>query len=167
LKTAYIGLGSNLGDRAENLRQAIAHLAAPDLRVGRASSVYETEPRDVPDQPWFLNQVVEIETSLFPRQLLARMLKIERDMGRQRIAGKGPRTIDLDILLYGRAVVTAPDLEIPHPRMPERRFVLEPLAELSPDLRHPQTKRTIQEMLSKVAGQVTKKRPQMNADERE
>jgi 2-amino-4-hydroxy-6-hydroxymethyldihydropteridine diphosphokinase len=157
LKTAYIGLGSNLGDRAENLRQAIVRLAAPDLRVARESSVYETEPRDVLDQPWFLNQVVEIETSLFPRQLLLRVLKIERDLGRQRIAGKGPRTIDLDILLYGRAVVAAPDLEIPHPRMPERRFVLEPLAELSPDLRHPVTRRKMVELLAATGEQRVRK----------
>jgi 2-amino-4-hydroxy-6-hydroxymethyldihydropteridine diphosphokinase len=157
LKIAYIALGSNVGDRAENLRVAKEQAEAPDLRVLRASSIYETAPRDVEDQPWFLNQVLECETDLFPRQLLARLQKIERDMGRKRRMAKGPREIDLDILLYGDAVVKAPELEIPHPRMAERRFVLEPLAELAPEKRHPGTRRTMREMLGKVTGQVVKK----------
>ena len=157
MKIAYIALGSNVGDRAENLRVAKEQIEAPDLRVLRASSIYETAPRDVEDQPWFLNQVLECETDLFPRQLLARLQKIERDMGRKRRMAKGPREIDLDILLYGDAVVKAPELEIPHPRMAERRFVLEPLAELAPEKRHPGTRRTMREMLGKVTGQVVKK----------
>jgi 2-amino-4-hydroxy-6-hydroxymethyldihydropteridine diphosphokinase len=157
LKTAYIALGSNVGDRAENLRLAKEQIDEPDLRVLRASSIYETAPRDVEDQPWFLNQVLECETELFPRQLLARLQKIERAMGRKRRMAKGPREIDLDILLYGDAVVKAPELEVPHPRLAERRFVLEPLAELAPDKKHPGTRRTIREMLGKVASQVVKK----------
>ena len=157
MKIAYIALGSTVGDRAENLRVAKEQIEAPDLRVLRASSIYETAPRDVEDQPWFLNQVLECETDLFPRQLLARLQKIERDMGRKRRMAKGPREIDLDILLYGDAVVKAPELEIPHPRMAERRFVLEPLAELAPEKRHPGTRRTMREMLGKVTGQVVKK----------
>lgn len=132
-------------------------MEAPDLRVLRASSVYETAPRDVEDQPWFLNQVLECETDLFPRQLLERLQKIERAMGRKRRMAKGPREIDLDILLYGDAVVKAPELEIPHPRLAERRFVLEPLVELAPEKRHPGTRRTMRELLGKVASQVVKK----------
>jgi len=119
----------------------------------RESSIYETEPRDVPGQPWFLNQIIEAATSLFPRQLLLKLQKIEREMGRKRGIAKGPRTIDLDILLFGDAVIATPDLEIPHPRLAERRFVLEPLAELSPELRHPRTRLTVREMLARVADQ--------------
>ena len=132
-------------------------IEAPDLRIVRASSIYETAPRDIEDQPWFLNQVIECETDLFPRQLLARLQKIEHAMGRKRRIAKGPREIDLDILLFGNAVVKAPELEVPHPRLAERRFVLEPLAELVPDKRHPGTRRTMREMLAGVANQVVKK----------
>jgi 2-amino-4-hydroxy-6-hydroxymethyldihydropteridine diphosphokinase len=153
LKIAYLSLGSNLGDRRANLSGAIERLNSPELHVLRASSIYETEPRDVRDQPWFLNQAVEVETSLFPRQLLDRLLKIERAMGRRRTVPKGPRLIDLDILLFGNAVISTPELEIPHRRIGERRFVLEPLAELAPDLRHPQAGATIREMLAKVKDQ--------------
>jgi 2-amino-4-hydroxy-6-hydroxymethyldihydropteridine diphosphokinase len=157
LKTVYIALGSNLGDRRANLNDAIERLKAPDLRVLRASSIYETEPRDLPDQPWFLNQVIEIETDLFPMQLLTRLQKIERAMGRQRTVAKGPRIIDLDILQFSDAQIHTSRLEIPHPRMTERRFVLEPLAELAPDLRHPKTKATVREMLARVADQAVRK----------
>ena len=157
MKIVYIALGSNLGDRAENLRLARERIAAPDLRVLRASSVYETKPRDVENQPWFLNQVIECEADLFPRQLLGRLQTIERAMWRKRTIAKGPREIDLDILLFGDAVVKAPELEIPHPRLVERRFVLEPLAELVPEKKHPGTRRTIREMLAVVANQAVKK----------
>ena len=157
MKIVYIALGSNLGDRAEHLRAAREQIPAPDLRVLRESSIYETAPRDIEDQPWFLNQVIECETDLFPRQLLARLKKIERAMGRKKRVPKGPREIDLDILLYGDAVVKAPELEVPHPRLSERRFVLEPLAELVPDKKHPGTRRTVREMLAGVSNQVTKK----------
>jgi 2-amino-4-hydroxy-6-hydroxymethyldihydropteridine diphosphokinase len=158
LKTVYIALGSNLSDRAENLRQARERMESPELHITRASSIYETEPRELRDQPWFLNQVVEAETALFPLQLLARLLKIEREMGRKRVVKNGPRIIDLDLLLYGDAVVSAPGLEIPHPRMTQRRFVLEPLSELAPELRlpatgHPQSGCTIRELLAKVTDQ--------------
>jgi 2-amino-4-hydroxy-6-hydroxymethyldihydropteridine diphosphokinase len=157
LKLVYIALGSNVGDRGENLRVAREQIEAPDLRVLRASSIYETAPRDVENQPWFLNQVIECETELFPRQLLGRLQKIERAMGRKRAIAKGPREIDLDILLFGNAVVKAPELEVPHPRLAERRFVLEPLAELVPEKKHPGTRRTMREMLAGVMSQAVKK----------
>lgn len=157
MKIVYLGLGSNLGDRAEHLRAARECIAAPDLRIVRASSIYETAPREVEDQPWFLNQVLECETDLFPRQLLSRLKKIERSMGRKKRARNGPREIDLDILLYADAVVKTPELEIPHPRMIERRFVLEPLAEIAPEKKHPGTKRTMKELLGKVGDQAVKR----------
>ncbi len=153
MKTVYIALGSNLGDRVENLLLARERIASPHVRLTRASSIYETAPRDIVDQPWFLNQVVAAETTLFPRQLLARLLRIEHEMGRQRTVVKGPRVIDLDILLFGDAVIHAAGLEVPHPRMAERRFVLEPLAELAPALRPPRSSQTVQEMLTKVMDQ--------------
>jgi len=153
VKTVYIALGSNLGDRVENLLLARERIASPHVRLTRASSIYETAPRDIVDQPWFLNQVVIAETTLFPRQLLARLLRIEHEMGRQRTLAKGPRVIDLDILLFGEAVIHTAGLEVPHPRMAERRFVLEPLAELAPTLRPPRSNHTVQEMLSKVMDQ--------------
>lgn len=157
MKIAYLGLGSNLGDRNANLTEAIRLLAGDSVRVLRASSIWETEPRDVRDQPWFLNQVIEVESDLLPRQLFQRIQRIEREMGRQRRIPKGPRLIDIDILLYGNAVVKTDDLEIPHPRMAERRFVLAPLAELAPDLRHPVSKRAVRELLAEVAEQSAKK----------
>jgi 2-amino-4-hydroxy-6-hydroxymethyldihydropteridine diphosphokinase len=153
VKTVYIALGSNLGDRVENLLLARERIASPHVRLTRASSIYETAPRDIVDQPSFLNQVVAAETTLFPRQLLARLLRIEHEMGRQRTIAKGPRVIDLDILLFGDAVIHTAGLDVPHPRMAERRFVLEPLAELAPALRPPRSNRTVQEMLSKVMDQ--------------
>ncbi len=156
MKTVYLGLGSNLGDRQAHLVRAIALLETSDIRVTRASSIYETEPRDIPDQPWFLNQVIEAQTTLYPRQLLARTQKIEREMGRTRTVDKGPRVMDVDILLYGESKVLTEALEIPHPRMADRRFVLEPLHELAPELRHPVTKKTIGEMLRRVADQAVR-----------
>jgi len=153
VKTVYIALGSNLGDRVENLLLARERIVSPHVRLTRASSIYETAPREIVDQPWFLNQVVIAETTLFPRQLLARLLRIEQEMGRQRTVAKGPRVIDLDILLFGDAVIHTAGLEIPHPRIAERRFVLEPLAELAPTLRPPRSSHTVQEMLAKVMDQ--------------
>jgi 2-amino-4-hydroxy-6-hydroxymethyldihydropteridine diphosphokinase len=158
LKTVYLSLGSNIGDREGNLRDAIKRLAAPDLRVLRVSPIYETEPMEFTDQPWFLNLVVEAETTLFPVQLLSRIAKIERAMGRIRTQAKGPRTLDIDILLYGNAVVRTRDLQIPHPRMAERRFVLAPLADLAPALRHPVLGKTIKALLDGLSGQAVRPR---------
>ena len=153
LKTVYIALGSNLGDRVENLLLARERIVSPHVRLTRASSIYETAPREVLDQPWFLNQVVAADTTLFPRQLLARLLRIEQEMGRRRTMDKGPRVIDLDILLFGDVIIHAAGLEIPHPRMAERRFVLEPLAELAPGLRPARSRHTISELLAHVMDQ--------------
>lgn len=157
MKTAYLALGSNLGDRENNLARAAEELASADLRVVRSSSVYETEPKYVRDQPWFLNQVIEIETSLFPRQLLAHAKKVERRLGRQFTTPNGPRAIDIDVLLFAQVVMHSAELQIPHPRLPERRFVLEPLAELVPQMRHPATARTVSEMLAEVKEQSVRK----------
>ena len=156
MNTTYLSLGSNLGDREANLREAIERLEAPDVHVVRTSPVYETEPVDYTDQPWFLNLVVEAETGLLPRRLLSRINKIERTLGRVRTMAKGPRTIDIDILLYGQAVVRTAALEIPHPRMAERRFVLAPLADLAPGLRHPLTHQTVREMLDAAPEQTVR-----------
>jgi 2-amino-4-hydroxy-6-hydroxymethyldihydropteridine diphosphokinase len=155
MKTVYLSLGSNSGDRDVMLARALERLPSEDIRVVRASAVYETEPRDFSEQPWFLNQIVEIETSLFPRQLLSRLQKIELGLGRvrEREQWKGPRTIDIDILFYGNAIVSTPGLEIPHPRLTDRRFVLEPLAELAPEFRHPRTRQTVKELLATVSNQ--------------
>ena len=146
-----------MGRRESTLAEALRLLAAPDLRVVRVSPVYETEPMEVRDQPWFLNLVAEIETALFPRQLLARTEKVEGELGRKRKVSKGPRTIDIDILLYGSSVVDTPDLQVPHPRMVERRFVLEPLAQLAPELRHPVLRRTVAELLTATRAQVVRR----------
>jgi 2-amino-4-hydroxy-6-hydroxymethyldihydropteridine diphosphokinase len=153
LKTAFLALGSNVGDRQANLRDAVARLEAAEIGVTRRSSLYETAPQELLDQPWFLNAVVQVETELFPLQLLARARQIERDMGRRRVTPKGPRNIDIDILFYGRSVIATAELEVPHPRIAQRRFVLEPLAEIAPDFRHPITRKTAAEMLASLEPQ--------------
>src|SRR5579864_7788135 len=117
MKTVFLGIGSNIGNREKNLADAREHLAASGVRIARVSSIYETEPIGLTAQRWFLNQVAEIETDLFPMQLLTRALKIERLLGRVRTVKNGPRIIDIDVLLYGRAVIRSTKLEIPHPRM--------------------------------------------------
>ena len=156
LKTIYLSLGSNVGDRERNLDAAIERLA-PQVRVLRASPIYETEPLEYTRQRWFLNLVVEAETTLFPLQLLARIHKIERALGRLRTVPKGPRTIDIDILLHGHTVMRTATLEIPHPRIPERRFVLAPLADLAPALRHPVTRQTVRELLDAAPPQAIRR----------
>jgi 2-amino-4-hydroxy-6-hydroxymethyldihydropteridine diphosphokinase len=137
----YLSLGSNVGDRESNLRAALAR-----LQLARVSPIYETEPVDLTDQPWFLNLAAEIETDLSPHELLAHTQRIERDLGRTRTISKGPRKIDIDILFFNDAIIHTPDLIIPHPRLEDRRFVLQPLCDLAPYLRHPATGRTVREM---------------------
>jgi len=120
-------------------------------RIVAVSSFYETEPVEFTDQPWFLNCVIALETTAQPAQLMAELLRIEREMGRQRIVKKGPRSIDLDILLFGDAVVNTPELTIPHPEMTRRRFVLQPLAEIAPELLHPVSQKKVTQLLAELA----------------
>jgi 2-amino-4-hydroxy-6-hydroxymethyldihydropteridine diphosphokinase len=156
-KTVYLSLGSNIGDRASNLQAALEQLTAPDLRVLRTSPAYETEPVEYTAQRWFLNLVAEAATELLPMQLLLRIGRVERALGRVRTVPKGPRTIDIDILFYGRSIVRSARLEIPHPRIADRRFVLAPLADLAPDLRHPVTRKTVREMLETAPKQAVRR----------
>jgi 2-amino-4-hydroxy-6-hydroxymethyldihydropteridine diphosphokinase len=137
-KTAFVGIGSNLGDREENLRRAVGLLAAEDgIDVTAVSEIRETEPVGPVEQGPFLNGAVLIETELGPRELLDRLLEVEQRLGRVRDERWGPRTIDLDLLLYGDLYVDQPGLTVPHPRLHERRFALEPLADLAPSLEIP------------------------------
>ena len=147
---AYLSLGSNLGNREQNLREAI-HRASAFGRIVAVSSFYETEPVEFTDQPWFLNCVIALETTAQPAQLMAELLRIEHLMGRQRVVKKGPRSIDIDILLFGDAVVNTPELTIPHPEMTRRRFVLEPLAEIAPELLHPVSQKRVTQLLAELA----------------
>jgi 2-amino-4-hydroxy-6-hydroxymethyldihydropteridine diphosphokinase len=145
----YLSLGSNVGDRPANLRAAISRLAEAGP-VQAVSAFYETEPVDVRDQPWFLNCVVAVETGMPPREWLNFVLAIECEMGRHRTREKGPRTIDIDILLCGNSVVAQPGLHIPHPAMHQRRFVLEPLAEIAAEAFHPVLKKTARDLLAEL-----------------
>ena len=156
-ETAYLSLGSNLGDRAANLRAAIAQLD-PAGHLLAVSALYETQPVDVPDQPWFLNCVAAIETDQTPRELLQLGLRVEAGMGRLRMRSRGPRNIDIDILLFGDCVVDEPGLKIPHPAMHQRRFVLEPLVELAPEARHPGLGKTARELLAALGSGQTVRR---------
>jgi 2-amino-4-hydroxy-6-hydroxymethyldihydropteridine diphosphokinase len=149
-KIIYLSLGSNLADRVQNLNTAVERLGALG-KVVAISSLYETEPVGYADQPWFLNCAVKLSTEKMPKQLLSRILDLEQKMGRRRIQKNGPRIIDIDILLFGHSIVNTQTLVVPHPEMHNRRFVLEPLAEIAPDERHPILKRTIRELRDGLA----------------
>jgi 2-amino-4-hydroxy-6-hydroxymethyldihydropteridine diphosphokinase len=149
-KIVYLSLGSNVGDRAKNLRDAIAALGNAGVSVARVSSLYETEPVDYFDQPWFLNCAIEAKTELAALDLLHTVRGIEAQMGSKKLVAKGPRLIDIDILLYGNEIIDAPELQVPHPRMHLRRFVLEPLAEIAPRVQHPVLHLSISELLTRT-----------------
>jgi 2-amino-4-hydroxy-6-hydroxymethyldihydropteridine diphosphokinase len=148
MTTVYIALGTNVGDREHNLREALRLLAESGIRVMEVSSIYETEPVDYLEQAWFLNAALEAQTDLPPLDLLHKLRAIESAMGSKKPFAKGPRLIDLDILLYGNEIITTPELQIPHPRMLDRRFVLAPLAEIAPNLRHQQWPATATQLLA-------------------
>jgi 2-amino-4-hydroxy-6-hydroxymethyldihydropteridine diphosphokinase len=146
-KLVYLSLGSNRGDRAAHLRHALEELARQGVTIHRVSTLYKTEPMDFTPQAWFLNCAVEASTTLMPLQLLKAVKSVERSLGRRPGVSKGPRAIDIDILLYENVVVRTAALTIPHERMTERRFVLVPLRELAPAARHPVNGKTVAEML--------------------
>ena len=153
----YLSLGSNVGDRENHLRDAIRRLEALG-RVVAVSSFYETEPMEFTDQAWFLNCAVALETPKTPEELLMALLSIEKEMGRRRTRNKGPRAIDIDILLVGETVIDSPALTVPHPAMQQRRFVLEPLEEIAPETRHPLLKKSVRVLLAALpAGQAVRR----------
>jgi 2-amino-4-hydroxy-6-hydroxymethyldihydropteridine diphosphokinase len=158
-KIAYLSLGSNVGDREAKLQDAQVRLCALG-RVVALSPFYETEPVEYVQQPWFLNCAAAIETNKTPEQLMSAILRIEEEMGRRRVQKKGPRSMDIDILLFADTIMEAKDLTIPHPAMHQRRFVLEPLAEIAPQALHPVLKKTIRELLDLLpAGQSVRRVP--------
>ena len=148
---AFLGLGSNLGDREKNLKTSLSLLESADLRIRKTSSLYHTEPVGEASQSWFMNAVVEVETTLSPEELLQLCQQIEEKMGRQHLIPQGPRVIDIDILMYDQLIMDSPGLTIPHPRMHCRRFVLIPLLEIAPDAVHPRLKKGIRELVEDAA----------------
>lgn len=158
-KRIFLSLGSNLGERRQNLEQALQLLKQNGIEIARQSSIYETEPQDIAAQPWFLNLAAECRTKFFPLQLLSVLLRIERELGRERRSiksTKGPRLIDIDLILYGRSSIDCPTLTVPHPRMLQRRFVLAPLVEIDPQLRHPTTGKLLKDYLNEIHGQTAR-----------
>jgi 2-amino-4-hydroxy-6-hydroxymethyldihydropteridine diphosphokinase len=157
MATVFLSLGSNLGDRQAQLREAIRRLESLGRMIS-VSSFYETEPVEVTDQPWFLNCAVALETDKAPQEVMTGILDIETQMGRTRLQNKGPRSIDLDILLFEDSVIESPSLNIPHPAMHDRRFVLEPLAEIAPTAWHPVLRESVRELLDALpAGPAVRK----------
>jgi len=153
----YLALGSNLGDRENYLLSGVRGLANRGIHIIRCASLYSTEPREILDQPWFLNTAIEGDTILAPGDLLERCLEIEKENHRSRDGTKGPRTLDIDIIFYGNEIIRGTGLTIPHPSFSARHFVLAPLAEIAPDLRHPVFKRSVRELRDALpAGQMVK-----------
>lgn len=156
---AYVGLGSNLGDREAMIRLAIDDLARlPETTLAKASSLYDTEPVGEVDQPNFLNAVAALDTALTARQLLWNLQLVEKRLGRVRAQKWGPRTIDLDLLLYGSLILEEPDLKVPHPELTRRSFVLVPLVEIEPTLVHPATLEPLVQLLSRLGARPPVKR---------
>jgi len=150
MSTAYLGLGSNLGDREANIRAALEFLKRKNITVLAVAPIYETEPVGFTEQPWFLNTAARVETNLSPQDLFRTLKEIEQEMGRTVVIPQGPRLIDLDLLLYDNLVINSPDLVIPHPRFHERAFVLRPLADIAPGVVHPRLKLRVKELLQRL-----------------
>jgi len=151
MSIVYISIGSNLGDREESCRQAIKLIEKNGIAVRKQSRMYETEPWGIKDQPKFINMAIEVETDKKAEELLRVLKEIEKEIGRTETIKWGPRVIDLDILFYDDLILKTQDLEIPHPLMHERAFVLKPLYEIAPDKKHPVTEKTVKEMLKNLS----------------
>ena len=150
MSIVYISIGSNIGDREENCRKAIKLLKENGIALKRESSLYETEPWGVKNQPKFINMAIEVETDKEPEELLRVLKEIEKEIGRKESVKWGPRVIDLDIIFYNDLILKTENLEIPHPLLHERDFVLKPLCEIAPDKKHPVTGKTVKEMLENL-----------------